>query len=67
MKISQWKNGSEQNNKGIVVYINPNEAYRLVAGLMKQLQERNPNSGRVEFLTEDNEYFSVAVDLNKVL
>jgi len=46
---------------GMMLQLNPDEALALIQSLSAQLVSKSPNTGRTEFRTEDNEYFSVAV------
>lgn len=63
MRIKRWGTGkSIQGNPGEMVYVTREEAIRLAESLLRQIRTREPNDGRAEFTTDDDEYFSVCVD-----
>ena len=52
-----------------MVQVNEQEALRIIQSLSAQLSNGSPNTGRTEFTTEEQEYFSIAVhdDTKKVI
>ena len=51
-----------------MVVINKEEALNIIRSLTTQMMENNnSNIGRSEFITENGEYFSIAVDGNFIL
>lgn len=44
------------------IHMSKSEAIETIRSLFEQLLRGAPNAGRVEMLTDKNEYFSIAVD-----
>ena len=47
--------------KSIWVYLSESEALGLIASLAHQIRDQDPNSKRIEFLTSNGDYFTIAV------
>ena len=58
MRVVQTKVKGE---KDIVVFVNKEEAVRIIKSLAHQMMKKSSNTGREEFQTEDEEYFTIAV------
>jgi len=58
MKIVRQKRGE---CKGHVVFVNKEEATRIIKSLAHQMMTQSVNTGREEFQTESGEYFTIAV------
>lgn len=56
MKIIRTK-----KDKSCVVFIDKDEAIRIIKSLAHQIMMQSSNSGREEFLTEEEEYFTITV------
>lgn len=52
----------KKNPDVLFLTVNKDEAISLIKSLSSQLYYGNSTEGRVEYTTEDGEYFSVAVD-----
>lgn len=50
-----------KREKNIVVFVNREEAIRIIKSLAQQMTVWSANTGREEFYTEDEEYFTIAV------
>jgi len=63
MKIQAFiKNKKE---KGYMVQINEDEAMQIIKSLSSQILAKDCNSGRKEFYTDKQEYFSISVVCEK--
>jgi hypothetical protein len=62
MEIIKWKKSKINHESGFMVRVTKEEALDLINSLSSQLRNKNPNSGRVEFTTVNQEYFSVSVN-----
>lgn len=58
MRIVREKEGEAA---GTMVYVNREEAMRIIKSLAQQMSVWSANTGREEFYTEDEEYFTIAV------
>lgn len=58
MKIVQTKVKGE---KDIIVFVNKEEAVRMIKSLAHQMMMKSSNTGREEFQTEEDEYFTITV------
>lgn len=58
MRVVQTKVRGE---KDIVVFVNKEEAVRIIKSLAHQMMMKSSNTGREEFYTEDVECFTIAV------
>jgi len=56
MKIVRTK-----KDKTCIVFIDKDEAIRIIKSLAHQIMMRSSNTGREEFQTEEDEYFTMAV------
>ena len=64
MKVHKTKD--KNTKQGIVlVYMNPEEALRLISSLSRQLMFKSSSKGREEFVTENQEYFTIFVEVPK--
>jgi len=50
-----------KKDKSCIVFVDKDEAIRIIKSLAHQIMMRSSNSGREEFLTEEEEYFTMAV------
>jgi len=51
----------EKKDKSCVVFVDKDEAIRIIKSLAHQIMMRSSNSGREEFLTDEEEYFTITV------
>ena len=56
MKIVRMK-----KDKTCIVFVDKDEAIRIIKSLAHQIMMRSSNTGREEFFTEEEEYFTIAV------
>lgn len=61
MKLIKFK---DSGLPAYMLQVRPSEALALIESLSRQLHRKDPNSGRLEISTVDNEYFSIAVDFD---
>lgn len=52
---------NEGDGSGTVVFVNKEEAVRIIKSLAHQMMMKSSNSGREEFYTEDGDYFTITV------
>lgn len=50
-----------KKDKSCVVFVDKDEAIRIIKSLAHQIMMRSSNSGREEFLTDEEEYFTITV------
>jgi len=50
-----------RGSKNCVVFVDNDEAIRIIKSLAHQMMMRSSNSGREEFLTDEEEYFTITV------
>ncbi len=55
------RKASIEGRPTFMLRVTRHEALTLIQSLSNQMLAKNPNSGRAEFVTEEGEYFSVAV------
>ena len=51
----------EKKDKSCIVFVDKDEAIRIIKSLAHQIMMRSSNSGREEFLTDEEEYFTITV------
>ena len=57
MKIVRMK-----KDKTCIVFVDKDEAVRIIKSLAHQMVSQNVNVGREEFQTDEDEYFTIAVE-----
>jgi len=57
MKIVRMK-----KDKTCIVFVDKDEAVRIIKSLAHQMVNQNVNVGREEFQTDEDEYFTIAVE-----
>lgn len=69
MKIYISNKSSSKKQKEVIlkngmvfVHVTEDEAISLIASLSHQIEQKNPNSGRLESFDERGTYFSIGVD-----
>lgn len=64
MEIQQWEAGldyHQQENGGTMVFVTRAEAIRIIRSLSGQLEEYDPNYGRLDHFAPDGRFFSIGV------
>jgi len=51
----------EGDVSGTIVFVDRDEALRIIKSLAQQMVMKSANTGREEFYTEDGDYFTIAV------
>ena len=64
MEIVKWKKNKKNKESGFMIRVNKDEAIRIINTLSTQILSKNPNTGRTQFTTDKQEYFSISVHLN---
>lgn len=50
-----------KKDRTCIVFVDKDEAIRIIKSLAHQIMMQSSNSGREEFLTEEEEYFTITV------
>ena len=62
MEVFKWTEKEFSNSPGYMIRVSPEEAIDIIQSLTTQMANKDCNSGRKEFFTKKNEYFSMAVE-----